>query len=270
MLAYLLVGLLALAVAALALPIARGPTPRQRVRQALVERRFADAEKLLRRSPKLADARDPRGCTLLHDAPSADAVRSLVARGADPNAQNLAGATPLHSVNEEETFLALLDAGASGAAVTRNGTPALHQAAMRGWTAAVNRLVEGGLAVDLPDSAGNTPLHRVPPHHRETVNLLLALGADPSARNTRGETPLHLAVSFAPAGKVKQEIRELSPGLGAGTVDRWFGGVRALVNAGADLRAKDDKGETPLGRARERNAHPELLAFLESRGAPVR
>jgi ankyrin repeat protein len=269
MLVYVLVVLLAVAVVAMAIPAAHGPTPWQKLRAALIDGRSAEAEALLVRAPKLAVARDTRGATLLHDAPNASAVRLLTARGADPNAPNAAGATPLHSVDGEETFLALLDAGADGKAITRNGTPALHHAAQRGWAQAVNRLLESGLAVDLRDSAGNTPLHRVPPHHREMVDLLLAHGADPRAQNARGETPLHIAVSWVPAGKIKQELRELSPGAGAATVDRWFGGIRSLVEAGADLSARDDKGDTPLTRARERGAHAEVVAYLEGPALPA-
>ena len=47
--------------------------------------------------------------------------------------------------------------------------------------------------------------------------------------NDRRETPLHTMVSWVPAGRIKQEIREQAADLGEATVERWFGGIRVLV-----------------------------------------
>jgi len=57
----------------------------------------------------------------------------------------------------------------------------------------LRNLVEAGLDVD-----GNTPLHLAAVNNFTSglVEALLALGANPSAQNDPGETPLHLALSF--------------------------------------------------------------------------
>ena len=58
---------------------------------------------------------------------------------------------------------------------------------------------------------------------RETVKLLLELGADIGKPNTYGETPLHVAAEFFHPKTVK-----------------------LLIDKGADVNAKNDMGRTPL------------------------
>ena len=43
--------------------------------------------------------------------------------------------------------------------------------------------------------------------------------------------------------------------------------ARALLNAGADISARDNNGKTALTVARE-HEHQEIMKVLESRGAP--
>lgn len=179
-------------------------------------------------------------------------------------------ATALYTVDDEDTFLMILGAGADARNPTRNGTTALHHVAQRGWMVAAERLLESGIAVAIRDAAGNTPLHRVPPHLPEMTRLLLDHGADVNTTNDRRETPLHSAVSWVPAGRIKTEIREQAAELREGTIDRWFGGIRLLVESGANLAARADSGETALSRAKHRLAHEEVIAYLESQVAAAR
>lgn len=89
-----------------------------------------------------------------------EAARWLVAHGADINAKDLYGNTPL------------------------------HKEAAR-WQGNVGLLVRLGADVEARDNDGNTPLHRAAcKGAAETVEQLLALGADPLARNSEGLTPL--------------------------------------------------------------------------------
>ena len=58
-------------------------------------------------------------------------------------------------------------------------------------------LVNAGLPVDVRDEDNNTPLHIAvgnDGHESSAVNTLLALGANINAVNSRGETPLSIAI----------------------------------------------------------------------------
>lgn len=87
--------------------------------------------------PEAAEARSSEGFAPLHLAAffgGADAVRWLLAAGADPNAddENALGVRPLHSaaaVGDHGAARALLEAGADPDARQRGGFTALHAAA---------------------------------------------------------------------------------------------------------------------------------------------
>lgn len=89
-----------------------------------------------------------------------EAVRWLVAQGADINAKDLYGNTPLHK-----------------------------EAAC--WQGNTELLVQLGADIEAKNNDGNTPLHRAACKGvAQTVERLLALGADPLARNNEERTPL--------------------------------------------------------------------------------
>jgi ankyrin repeat protein len=170
-------------------------------------------------------------------------VRLLLARGADANARLTkpimqrhhtggdgalgAGATPFMRAaksGDVEVMKVLLDAGADSTLTLPNGTTALMFAAGRGWrngsalapsydqgseeeaVDAIGMLLDLGLKIDAADDAGNTALHAAVTGRASVaiVAALLARGADPTATNGKGETPLVLAETRATPEIVEQ------------------------------------------------------------------
>lgn len=250
-------------------------------------------------------ARDDDGWTALHavasnpDAPNAlQVAKRLLESGADPNAHDYWGGTPLPLAlavrgDNEALVRALLGAGADVAAGGRGesalhaaagastnpgvlvalletgaevnardtaGATSLHRAAGAGASAAVVEVLLGaGADVAARDTAGNTPLHRAATGRSATnVDLLLAAGADVHARDHGGNTPLHI-LAMARATTSRRH---------AGPV------AAALVRAGADMIARNDEGRTPLqaafslGHAHVVDELLELGADPEPRGTP--
>ena len=92
---------------------------------------------------------------------------------------------------------------------------------------------------------GRTLLHHDANHgHGGRVRLLLDHGADPNIKDAEGRTALHLVSAR---------------GVGAET-------IRALVEAGANLYARDHEGRTPVDHAASANRQVAARA-LEELGA---
>ena len=119
----------------------------------------------------------------------ADVERCLAA-GADPNARDEHGFTPLHWTRDAAAARILLEAGANVHSRNRRGDTPLHST-----SAAVTRvLLAAGADPDARNDADRTPLHVVP-RSAQRVQLLLDAGADVNARGDVGHTPLHTAAS---------------------------------------------------------------------------
>ncbi len=124
----------------------------------------------------------------------------------------------------------------------------LYDAALKGDTASIERLLAGGTAVDAPGPDQATPLVAAAlGGQTEAAKLLLAKGADVMARNSGGFTALHAA---AYAGSLP--VAEL-----------------LLDNKAARDDAANKAGVTPLFVAVESN-HPEIVELMVARGADVK
>ena len=194
------------------------------------------------------NARDLRHATPLHRASSQPLiVPRLLHHGADPNAIDDLGRTPLHaSVGNPETYRydrmevmqLLLEAKADPNIADLRGTTPLHDAATipRETATPVSLLLRAGADPMARDELGNTPLHyaaRHPAQYRgHAVQYLLEAGADPNAQNRRGNTPLHMAIS----GPGEDQAKALS----------------YLLRKGADLSLPNARGQTPLQLSAER------------------
>ena len=71
----------------------------------------------------------------------------------------------------------------------------LRAAAESGDVEAVNALIEAGADPSAKNFAGNTPLHYAAySGHTKVIEALLCAGADPSAKNIYDATPLDIAI----------------------------------------------------------------------------
>eukprot|EP01108_Squamamoeba_japonica_P005836 TRINITY_DN471_c0_g3_i2.p2 TRINITY_DN471_c0_g3~~TRINITY_DN471_c0_g3_i2.p2 ORF type:complete len:319 (+),score=174.33 TRINITY_DN471_c0_g3_i2:100-957(+) len=196
----------------------------------------------LDRRAALADvlARDEAGRTPLHyAAASGDAalVGVLAARApAWRAAQDSAGTSPLlagvrHAPTDAaaaDVARALVSCGAPASVADDNGVAPLHVAVGAGRASTASLLLDAGALVGAADSRGATPLHYAAAHDgtdsdaaAAVVRLLLERGALLSARDEAGDAPLHWAARAGAAAP-----------------------LATLLDAGADVLARNDDGET--------------------------
>ncbi len=224
-----------------------------------------------------ADTPDNHGITPLMYAAeigSVDAMRLLLDRGADVNAQNAFGSTALMwSVSDPAKVRLLLDRGAQVNTAAKSGRTALIIAAFTNPSADVVRLLLAkGAQVNVMDRRHVTPMNGATfGNDTATVRLLLEAGADIDTPDTFiGLTPLMNAAGNRNVQAVKlllakgAKVNAVSktqglPKIQTGTVE--FGGwtpllmasafgppeaVKLLLDDGARIDAQDYRGFTPL------------------------
>lgn len=232
------------------------------LREAVAAGDWEKAKELLE-SDTLVIYTDPRkpgiwGRTPLHFAAKTgqlEDVRRLVQAGADINAADETQETPLHmAVREKHTdvAMALLQAGADIHAANEGGYTALHFAASYGNVNIVRELLKRGANVAAkthPEIGEETPLLcalSADEPSEDITKLLIAAGADVKTKNTNsGQSSWLYAV-----GCQSMPIMQM------------------LVDAGADVMAKDDQQQTALHFAAAGDS-TELVQYLLNAGLGV-
>jgi ankyrin repeat protein len=212
-------------------------------------------------------AADKQGATALHHAlelrsqvVAIEVLKALLENGADVNEENSEGLTPLMLAawNGQSSVLAwLLSAGADVHARTVHGQTVLHLASdgreqrrsvrlARGdsvsgghsfaskQASCIQALLEAGADVSAADDYGRTPLHFACAGWEEApVEALLGAKAPVNAPDHKGDTPLILSVKNMPLG--------------------INAAIRALLAAGADPHYSNARGESAAALLKDRN-----------------
>ncbi|MGH9693302.1 MAG: ankyrin repeat domain-containing protein, partial [Bryobacteraceae bacterium] len=225
-------------------------------------------------SREAANVRNGLKATPLHYASiygSVKALQFLLDKGADPNAANQSGATPLIlAAWSFERARLLVERGASVNAATGHGiTPLIVAAAEPGNVATVRYLLDKGADLRARDTDGEDALSRsASSGDVETLKLLLDRGGDPKRADTLGYTALMGATVFRDSERIRLllaagsdpnvlntssvfvkngplALKHLSAlMLAAPFSDQET--ITALLRAGAHVNEQDIRGLTPL------------------------
>ena len=205
-------------------------------------------------------------------------IAVLLEAGADLNSKNGFGQTPLHvaagSNPNQSVIRGLVAAGASLEARDEFGFTALHIAAgFSDIPSVLSVLIDEGAGIDVRDENGQTPLHAaagstdIP----GVLSVLIDEGAGIDVRDENGRTPLHTAV-MSRGRSSSFEMRLIEEGLRE-PIDHEFSDAEnpvfldVLIEAGANVEARDYDGNTPLHIAGAVSRNPAMVSTLVSAGS---
>lgn len=197
-----------------------------------------------------------------------NAAELLLQLGADIEAHNNDGETPLITMAKHSTALAalfwLLTNKANVHAITTEKKSALHKAATHGNAGAIHVLCENGAFVDAQNAAGKTPLHSafewlhfyqdndaVFDDYIKTIQTLLMHNASSAITDNTGKKPIDYAPPITPLARY---------------ANTWL--LEWLISHGADCRATNDQKETALHIAAQ-HGNVRALPLLYEQGIPL-
>ena len=213
--------------------------------KAVVEADHAEVKRLLSAGADV-NAGDADGWTPLShavDVGNVEIITDLLAAGADANVANKEAETSLLHFGAQWDYPDVIDILVkNGADINRqneDGETALYWAAKHGRPAAVRALIKGGADVNIVNNEEFTPLLIAAwENHYVAMDILIANNADLQRANNRGDTPLHDAA--------------------------WNGHIESvglLIEAGADVNSRNNDGQTPLFYAQQQG-HTEIADML--------
>ena len=173
-------------------------------------------------------------------------TRFLLDAGANPNATDKEGTTPLmHHCHSPEAIQLLLDAGANPNAKSKRGITALM---LSKSSIVTSLLLNAGARVDDRDYSGATPLCWS--DSPDISSILIHAGADVNASNFDGTTPLMLSKNSDSTALLINAGADVNAKNIRGFTALMFSSstliTALLLYAGADINAQNNKGFTPL------------------------
>ena len=203
--------------------------------------------------------RNVQGQTALHKAVrrgDTDITSIILNHGADVDAQDNGGSTPLHlAISDaslpyvEQAVGLLLKHGANINLRNGQGQTALHKASLRGDPEIIQLLLDHDADADALD---DEPRNLTQSRSSEAVQLALGCHANTNIQDNEGQTPLHTAVEA----------------MGYGMSDGHCNVIRSLLDHHAKVDARDRNQLTPLHLA-SRYGNAKGAQLLLERGASV-
>jgi ankyrin repeat protein len=153
----------------------------------------------------------PKTISEAADEGNIEAVKQYLDGGVDVNVKDIRfGWTPLHRAATTEIAELLIAEGADVNANDQHGQTPLHSAAWNSHKEIAELLISKGADVNAKGDADWTPLHwATEGGHKETVELLIAKGADVNAKISGGWTVLDEVTHPDNPNKNKAQIADL-------------------------------------------------------------
>lgn len=232
------------------------------------------------------NSRDEKGFTALtyaYEAGRNDLFEALIHAGADVNIKDRKGNYLLTSAirkNNARIVNYLLEAGANANHKDKSGVTDLTHAIVSKQRNVVSDLINHGANVNAKNEKGDTPLMLAVERDLLISYLLISSGANINDRNKDGTTALMKISSISshrgpesligyysfPFKLIDWSIAKLSGTRDLIAVSDIPKVIDTLLNAGAEIEAKDNRGETALMYAAKHGTVDRVAQLIKKRG----